>query len=190
MSAIYLSGMFACYMSKNGATTPTKWTFQKLVHEDKQKGYKSFRNRSSLLTGRVGSLGLSDTSDFLHSTLHFLQHLSSCLLWWDLSEFISKEHALGVALLSGVNIIVDAGESGGSTTTELGVESEDGDSFWLNLEHSFKLGLNGNLGDGSLIWMDKLNNELLSLEEWVVDHLSGVKDELFFLFFIGHFANY
>jgi hypothetical protein len=183
MSAIYLSGMFACYMSKNGATTPTKWTFQELVHEDKQKGYKSFRNRSSLLTGRVGSLGFGDTSDFLHSTLHFLEHLSS-LLGLLGSEFISEEHALGVALLSGVNIIVDAGESGGSTTTELGVESEDGDSFWLNLEHSFKLGLNGNLGDGSLIWMDKLNNELLSLEEWVVDHLSSVEDELFLL--VGH----
>ena len=97
------------------------------------------------------------------------------------SEFVSEEHALGIVLLSGVGIIIDAGESGGSATTELGVESEDGDVLRLGVEHLAELLLDGSLRDGSLIRMDQLDDDLLSLQKWVLDESSGVADDVFFL---------
>ena len=64
------------------------------------------------------------------------------------------------------------------------MESEDGHALWLRLEHGGKLILDGGLGDGSGLWVDKLNGELLSAHEWVVDHLSRVEDE--FTVFVSH----
>lgn len=175
MSAIYLSGMFACPL---GAVTGAEPLLQNLWTGDGVP-----LAESSLLLLGVGSLGLSSSSDFLHSSLHFLELLSS-LLALDGSELVSEEEGLGVVLLSSVGIIVDASKSGGSATTELGVESENGDVLWLGVEHLSELLLDGGLGDGSLIRVDQLNNDLLSLHERVLDESSGVADNVFL--FVGH----
>jgi hypothetical protein len=142
-----------------------------------------------LFTGGVGGLCFGGTSDLVHSSLHFLELLSS-LLADDGEELVSSEIGLHVALLSGIERVVNESESGRSTTSELGLESEHGDGLFLVLEHNGKLGLDGSLGDGSLIGMNQLNLELSSLQERVVDHLSGIKDELLVglnFGFISHF---
>ena len=84
-----------------------------------------------------------------------------------------------IALLSGIKRVVDKSESGGSASSELALKSEDGDALVLGLEHGGELGLDGGLGNGSLIWVDQLNLKLSSLQERVVDHLSSVKNEFF-----------
>ena len=132
--------------------------------------------RSLLLTTGVGSLGFGGTSDSLHSTLHFLELLSS-LLALGADDLVSNQVLLGVALLPGIEGVVDESETGGSASSELALQAEDGDVLVLGLEHRGELGLDGSLGDGSLVWVDELNLELSSLEKWVVDHLSGVKNE-------------
>ena len=134
--------------------------------------------RSCLFLVLVGSLGLGSSSDFFHSSLHLFELLSS-LLALDGSDLVSEKEALGVVLLSGVSVIVDASKSGRSASTELRVESEDGDQLWLGVEHLGELLLDNNLGDGSLIRVDQLNNDLLSLQEWVLDESSGVADDVF-----------
>ena len=170
MSAIYLSGMFACPLGTETGAEP--------LLQNLRTGNVSPQAESLLLLLGVGSLGLGSSSDFLHSSLHFLELLSS-LLALDGSELVSEKEGLGVVLLSSVGIIVDASESGGSATTELGVESENGDVLWLGVEHLGELLLDNNLGDGSLIRVDQLNNDLLSLQEWVLDESSGVADDVF-----------
>lgn len=130
-----------------------------------------------LFTSGVGSLGLGGTSALVHSTLHFLELLSSLLALLD-QKFVSLQKSLLIALLSGIKRVVNKGESGRSATSELGLHAEHRDALLLVLEHDGELLLDGGLGDGSLVGMNQLNLELSSLQERVVDHLSGIQNEL------------
>ena len=128
-------------------------------------------------TGVHGSC-FSGTSDLVHSTLHFLKLLSGLLLGFILEEFVSSEVALGVVGLSSINAVVDESISGGSATTELGLHAEDGDLLILGLEGTGELFLDSSLGYTSGIWVDNLEEHLLSGEEWVRDELLQVEYEL------------
>ena len=108
----------------------------------------------------------------------------SSLLALLVDELVSEEESLLIALLSGIKRVVDESESGGSASSKFTLKSEDGDALVLALEHGGELGLDGGLGYGSLIWVDQLNLKLSSLQERVVDHLSGVKNK-----FLGHLFN-
>ena len=136
------------------------------------------RGISSLLFTGVGSLAFSGTSDFVHSTLHFLLLLSGLSLGFILEEFISSEVALGVVGLSSINAVVDESISGGSATTELGLHTEDSNLLILGLEGSGELLLDCGLGYTSAIWVDNLEEHLLSGEKWVIDELLQVEHEL------------
>merc|ERR1711957_801920 len=93
------------------------------------------------------------------------------------STYVVESH-LGVVSLLGVEVIVDEGHSAGSATTELGVEADDGDGFFLGLEHSGKLGLNLSLGNVGELGVDHFDTDLLSSHEGVLEELANVKNEL------------
>ena len=136
------------------------------------------RGISSLLFTGVGSLAFSGTSDFVHSTLHFLLHLSGLSPGFILEEFVSSEVALGVVGLPSINAIVHESISGGSATTELGLHAEDSNLLVLGFEGARELLLDCGLGYTSAIGVDNLELHLLSAEEWVIDELLQVKYEL------------
>ena len=76
------------------------------------------------------------------------------------STYVVESH-LGVVSLLGVEVIVDEGHSAGSATTELGVEADDGDGFFLGLEHSGKLGLNLSLGNVGELGVDHFDTLII-----------------------------
>lgn len=80
---------------------------------------------------------------------------------------------LGLELLLAGLVIVDQTETGRSTTTELGLETEDGHSLLLGLVESGELLLELSLGDGGSVGVEDVKNELLSVEQSVRDELSS-----------------
>ena len=138
----------------------------------------------SLLLGH--GLGLIFTSGSLALSLDFLEGTSLDLTFL-VDDLVSQEEFLLVELSSSLWAVVKESESSGSATSEFGVETKDGDVLWLRFEHSGKLVLDESLGDGSRFWVDKLNGNLLSAHEWVVDDLSGVEHK--FTVFVSHINN-
>jgi hypothetical protein len=75
----------------------------------------------------------------------------------------SSEHLLAVKLLSSVKRIVDEGEARGSATSELGLQTENGNVLLLDLEGLGQLALDVTLGDVSLLGVDQLNHLLFTV---------------------------
>jgi hypothetical protein len=131
----------------------------------------------SLLLLSESDGGLLDTSElgFLGSDILLLLSVGSGLLE---DELLVVESHLGVVLLLGIEVVVDKGHSAGSATTELGVESNNGDSFLLGLEHLGKVGSDLSLGDVGELGVNEFDTNLLSGEEGVLEELTDVEDEL------------
>ena len=135
------------------------------------------QRRSLLLLTGVGSLCFSGTSDLLHSALHFLLLLSGLSSRLVLEEFVSSEEKLGVVGLSSINAVVDESVSGRSATTEFGLHAEDGDLLIFAFEGTGELLLDSSLGDTAAVWVDDLEEHLLSGKKRVVDELLQVEYE-------------
>ena len=166
-SDIFAAGEQKYHLLGIGATTPGKKVI--FLHNTEV-------HCSLFLSTGISSLGLGGTKAFLYSAFDFLE-LLSCLCWSS-NKSISFEEVLLIVLLSLIETVINESESGRSTTTEFGVETKDTDLLGLAFELFSELVFDGSLGDVGGLWMDELNLDLLSSEKWVVDDLSGVKNEL------------
>lgn len=117
----------------------------------------------------MGSLG---TEDLLVSVLLLLSLLSGSLLDL-LSQTVSDQSVSWLELLGVGNGLVDQTETGGLATTELGSEAENGNSVLVSLVNLSQLLSQLILGDVSSVWVQNVNDELSSGQQWVGDNLSG-----------------
>lgn len=117
----------------------------------------------------MGSLG---TEDLLVSVLLLLSLLSGSLLDL-LSQTVSDQSVSWLKLLGVGNGLVDQTETGGLATTELGSEAENGNSVLVSLVNLSQLLSQLILGDVSSVWVQNVNDELSSGQQWVGDNLSG-----------------
>jgi hypothetical protein len=80
---------------------------------------------------------------------------------------------LGLELLLGLLVIVDQTETGRSSTTELGLESESRDSGLVGLVQGGELFTELGLRDSGSGGVENVDNELTTVQKSVGDELSG-----------------
>lgn len=80
---------------------------------------------------------------------------------------------LGFELLGEIHGVVDKGESGGLSTTEVGLESECNDAVRSALVHLGQLFADLGLGDRGPVGVEDIHDHLLPLEEPVGHVLAG-----------------
>lgn len=131
--------------------------------------------RSHLISISSGSsLGSSlvSTKDLLVSVLLLLSLLSGSLLDL-LSQTVSDQSVGWLESLGVGDRLVDQTETSGLTTTELGSETKDGNSVLLSLVDLSQLLTELVLGDVSQVWVQDVEDELLSGQQWVGDNLTS-----------------
>ncbi|EEQ40410.1 hypothetical protein CLUG_04538 [Clavispora lusitaniae ATCC 42720] len=117
----------------------------------------------------VGSLG---TKDLLISVLLLLSLLSRRLLNL-LSQTVSDQSVGWLESLGVSNGLVDQTETGRLSSTELGSETENRDSVLVGLVQLSQSFSQLILGDVSSVWVQDVNDELSSGQQWVGDNLSS-----------------
>ena len=137
----------------------------------------------SVTTSDLLSSSLTGTEDLLVSVLLLLSLLSGGLL--DLLGQTVSDQSVGWLELLGVSSgVVDQTETGRLTTTVLSSETEDGDSVLLGLVDLGDLLTKLVLGDVSSVWVQDVDDELLSGQQWVGDNLSSADSDGVRLFII------
>lgn len=117
-------------------------------------------------------MGCLGTEDLLVSVLLLLSLLSGSLLDL-LSQTVSHQSVGWLKLLGVSNGLVDQTETGRLSSTELGSESENGNSVLVGLVQLSQLLSQLILGDVSSVWVQNVNDKLSSGQQWVGDNLSG-----------------
>jgi hypothetical protein len=84
---------------------------------------------------------------------------------------------LGLESLLALLVIVDQSESSGSTTSELGLESESGNSGLVGLVQSSELLVELGLGDGGTGGVKDVDNELTTVQQPVGNELPGADSD-------------
>lgn len=130
----------------------------------------------SVTAGNLLSSSLTGTEDLLVSVLLLLSLLSGSLL--DLLGQTVSDQSVGWLELLGVSSgVVDQTETGRLTTTVLSSETENRDSVLLGLVDLGDLLTKLVLGDVGSVWVQDVNDELLSGQQWVGDDLSGTDSD-------------
>ena len=69
----------------------------------------------------------------------------------------SEESSLGVEFSSGILVVVDKGETSASSTTELGLQAEHGDLFFITFHGLRQFGLDISLGHVGHVGVNQVN---------------------------------
>lgn len=117
-------------------------------------------------------VGGSSTKDLLVSVLLLLSLLSGRLLNL-LSQTVSDQSVSWLKSLGVSNGLVDQTETSGLSTTELSSETENRDSILVSLVQLSQSLSQLILGDVSSVWVQDVNDELSSGQQWVGDNLSS-----------------
>lgn len=112
------------------------------------------------------------TEDLLLSVLLLLSLLSRALLDL-LSQAVSNQSVGWLESLSVSDRLVDQTETGRLSTTEVGSETENRDSVLVSIVQVRQLLSQLVLGDVSSVWVQDVNDELSSGQQWVGDNLSS-----------------
>lgn len=112
------------------------------------------------------------TEHLLLSVLLLLSLLSRGLLNL-LSQAVSHQSVSWLESLGVSDRLVDQTETGGLSTTEVSSETEHGDSIFVSLVKLRQLLSQLILGHVWSVWVQNVNDELSSGQQWVGDDLSG-----------------
>ncbi|ODQ81526.1 hypothetical protein BABINDRAFT_159806 [Babjeviella inositovora NRRL Y-12698] len=123
-------------------------------------------------TGNLLGVTLLGTEDLLVTVLLLLSLLSRGLFNL-VSQTVSNQSVSWLELLGVSDRGVDQTEPSRLTTTVLGSETKDGDSVLFSLVNFSQLFSQLILRDVSSVWVQDIDNELSSGQQWVGDNLSG-----------------
>jgi len=126
---------------------------------------------------RLFLLLLGSTLDLRRSTQSLLSVLSllALLSAWLLNlvgESNTNQSVMGLELLQGFWGIVDESETSCLSATELSLETENVDLVLVGLVHFGELASEFILGDVGSVWVEDINDHLLSAEEGVANELA------------------
>ena len=119
---------------------------------------------------------LTGTKDLLVSVLLLLSLLSRSLLDL-LSQTVSDQSVGWLELLGLGNGVVDQTETDGLTTTELGSEAKDRNRVLVSLVSLGQSLTQLILRDVGSVWVQDVDDKLLSSQQWVGDDLSGADSD-------------
>lgn len=122
--------------------------------------------------GHLLGVGGLSTEDLLLSVLLLLSLLSGRLLNL-LSQTVSNQSVGWLESLGVSNRLVDQAETGRLATTEVSSETENGDSVLVSLVQLGQLLSQLILGDVRSVWVQDVDDELSSGQQWVGDNLSS-----------------
>jgi len=131
------------------------------------------------------TLGLGRTTEGLLSVLALLALLSAGLL--DLGgDSDSNQSVVGLELLQGLWRIVYESETGCLSTTILSAETEDVDLILAGLVQLGEFATELFLGDVCAVWVEDINDHLLSAQERVADEFARAQS----YWLVGHLVGF
>lgn len=133
---------------------------------------KALKSLFSVSLSNLLGVGGSSTKDLLVSVLLLLSLLSGRLLNL-LSQTVSHQSVSWLESLGISNGLVNQTETSGLSTTELGSETENRDSVLVSLVQLSQSLSQLILGDVGSVWVQDVNDELSSSQQWVGDNLSS-----------------
>lgn len=126
---------------------------------------------SWLLLGRTGAdLGLCRAANLLNSVLSFLALLTAYSV--SLVETVSLKSVFGLKLFGVVEGVVDEGKATATATAKVSSQAKGEDHIRGGLVHASQLLANLLLRDGRSVWMDDIDDHLLSVEQSVGHELA------------------
>lgn len=133
---------------------------------------KALKSLISVSLSNLLGVGSSSTKDLLVSVLLLLSLLSGRLLNL-LSQTVSDQSVSWLESLGVGNGLVNQTETSGLSTTELSSETENRDSILVSLVQLSQLLSQLILRDVSSVWVQDVDDELSSGQQWVGDNLSS-----------------
>lgn len=139
---------------------------------DSLRVMKALKSLISVSLSNLLGVGGSSTKDLLVSVLLLLSLLSGRLLNL-FSQTVSDQSVGWLESLGVSNGLVNQTETSGLSTTKLGSETENRDSVLVSLVQLSQSLSQLILGDVSSVWVQDVDDELSSGQQWVGDNLSS-----------------